>query len=97
MFSYLIRCIEKMTLREGHFFYGPDGIRTHDLCVANAALSQLSYKPDCESYYNTTARLCQQGFGKKFSHPRFSRVGRLSFLSFAARIRHMPDPGGCSV
>ena len=24
---------------------GPGGIRTHDLCVANAALSQLSYKP----------------------------------------------------
>src|SRR5690606_18233742 len=27
------------------FFGGPDGIRTHDLCVANAALSQLSYRP----------------------------------------------------
>ena len=24
---------------------GPEGIRTLDLCVANAALSQLSYKP----------------------------------------------------
>lgn len=24
---------------------GDDGIRTHDLCVANAALSQLSYIP----------------------------------------------------
>lgn len=24
---------------------GPDGIRTHGLCVANAALSQLSYEP----------------------------------------------------
>ena len=24
---------------------GPGGIRTHDLCVANAALSQLSYTP----------------------------------------------------
>ena len=29
---------------------GPGGIRTHDLCVANAALSQLSYKPE----YNKT-------------------------------------------
>ena len=28
------------------FLYGPGGIRTHDLCVANAALSQLSYKPE---------------------------------------------------
>ena len=27
------------------FFGGPGGIRTHDLRVANAALSQLSYKP----------------------------------------------------
>ena len=27
-------------------FGGPGGIRTHDLCVANAALSQLSYKPE---------------------------------------------------
>ena len=26
-------------------FGGPEGIRTLDLCVANAALSQLSYKP----------------------------------------------------
>ena len=27
------------------FLDGPDGIRTHGLCVANAALSQLSYEP----------------------------------------------------
>ncbi len=26
-------------------FYGPEGIRTLGLCVANAALSQLSYEP----------------------------------------------------
>ena len=26
-------------------FYGDDGIRTRDLCVANATLSQLSYVP----------------------------------------------------
>ncbi len=26
-------------------FGGPGGDRTHDLCVANAALSQLSYEP----------------------------------------------------
>lgn len=29
----------------GVFLYGPDGTRTHALCVANAALSQLSYEP----------------------------------------------------
>lgn len=29
---------------------GPGGIRTLDLCVANAALSQLSYEPDCSLY-----------------------------------------------
>ena len=27
------------------FFHGPEGIRTLGLCVANAALSQLSYEP----------------------------------------------------
>ena len=34
--------LRKQTLPAG----GPGGIRTHDLCVANAALSQLSYKPE---------------------------------------------------
>lgn len=28
-------------------FGGPGGARTHDLRVANAALSQLSYEPKC--------------------------------------------------
>ena len=27
-------------------FGGDGGVRTHDLCVANAALSQLSYTPE---------------------------------------------------
>ena len=31
-----------------HAAGGPDGIRTHALRVANAALSQLSYEPKCE-------------------------------------------------
>ena len=31
--------------KSGFFHGGPGGIRTHDLRVANAALSQLSYKP----------------------------------------------------
>ena len=39
--------LQKKDTKEGALFlYGPGGIRTHDLCVANAALSQLSYKPE---------------------------------------------------
>ena len=30
---------------QGHYFGGDRGIRTPDLCDANAALSQLSYIP----------------------------------------------------
>ena len=30
--------------------HGPEGIRTLGLCVANAALSQLSYEPVCNIY-----------------------------------------------
>lgn len=36
---------EKMTLKQA-ILHGDDGIRTRDLCVANATLSQLSYVPD---------------------------------------------------
>ena len=32
-------------------FYGDDGIRTRDLCVANATLSQLSYVPATSQVY----------------------------------------------
>ena len=40
---------------------GPGGDRTHDLCVANAALSQLSYKPINmqRRYYITDCIFCQ--------------------------------------
>ena len=40
------------------FFGGPGGDRTHDLSVANAALSQLSYEPIrfCTTYYTTKKR-----------------------------------------
>lgn len=31
---------------------GSDGSRTHDLCVANAALSQLSYEPEFDPFYH---------------------------------------------
>ena len=42
----------------GVIFYGGDGGRTHDLSVANAALSQLSYTPSllhflCSGYVYT--------------------------------------------
>ncbi len=33
-------------------FYGDNGIRTRDLCVANATLSQLSYVPATAVYYS---------------------------------------------
>lgn len=32
--------------------YGDNGIRTRDLCVANATLSQLSYVPATAVYYS---------------------------------------------
>ena len=55
----------KKSAPEGLIFrYGPDGIRTHDLCVANAALSQLSYKPVNGVYYTTARGLCQWVWGK---------------------------------
>ena len=40
---------------------GDSGIRTRDLCVANAALSQLSYIPKFRlpDYYSRTANNCQ--------------------------------------
>ena len=40
-----ISAIKNPHLAERTFIGGPDGIRTHGLCVANAALSQLSYEP----------------------------------------------------
>jgi hypothetical protein len=45
------RCIEALVGGNG----GDDGIRTHDLCSAIAALSQLSYIPRKANY--TLARL----------------------------------------
>ena len=37
---------------EFFFFGGADGDRTHDLSIANAALSQLSYGPTRGGYYH---------------------------------------------
>lgn len=51
-------------IRRGAFFGGPGGIRTLDLCDANAALSQLSYGP----IYLTTLNILtlSNGFVKVF-------------------------------
>ncbi len=41
---------------------GAEGIRTPDLCIANAALSQLSYRPDGAVFYSNElakGRACQ--------------------------------------
>ena len=41
--------IDKQFFRK--FLYGPDGTRTHALCVANATFSQLNYEPFCFLLY----------------------------------------------
>ncbi len=57
---------ENLPTGGGFSFGGPGGIRTHDLCVANAALSQLSYKPKRMRYillrgdYSTYFPICQE-------------------------------------
>ena len=56
------RCKKKShndKLQAYHYgFYGDSGIRTRDLCVANAALSQLSYIPKFKlpDYYKSDSR-----------------------------------------
>ncbi len=37
---------------------GDGGARTHDLCVANASLSQLSYAPLTCAYFTTPTDSC---------------------------------------
>ena len=62
-----IKCIAKKGIRWIPLFrYGPGGTRTHDLCVANAPLSHLSYKPADRCYYITSPPLCQQDSEKNF-------------------------------
>ena len=43
------------------FIYGAKGVRTLDLSVANAALSQLSYDP-AERYYTIYSEICELFF-----------------------------------
>ena len=50
---------------------GADEIRTHDLCIANAALSQLSYSPTFVGYLSKSKSLSQQE-----SSPVFTRSNK---------------------
>ena len=49
---FTLNKMQKKTAFLAVFFQngGPEGIRTLDLCVANAALSQLSYGPICSIF-----------------------------------------------
>ena len=46
---------------------GDEGIRTPGLCLAKAALSQLSHIPTCEGYCCTPVLPCQRTTGA-FNH-----------------------------
>ena len=50
---------------------GPEGIRTLDLCVANAALSQLSYEPVCPPCRRTK---CIIALSKTSVNQKFHRM-----------------------
>ncbi len=65
-----IRCFEYDPL------YGDNGIRTRDLCVANATLSQLSYVPATAVYYSAEkaeTELIFSDFARPVRPPRFAR------------------------
>ena len=66
----------------GLFFGGPGGIRTLDLCDANAALSQLSYGP----IYLTTLNILtlSNGFVKVFLSVPCCAVWQTNFRSVFA-------------
>ena len=46
------QCLTKKNEFGFALFGGDNGIRTRDLCVANATLSQLSYVPATAVYYS---------------------------------------------
>ncbi len=50
--SWPIENAERITALGVFCFRGDNGIRTRDLCVANATLSQLSYVPATAVYYS---------------------------------------------
>ena len=49
---------------------GPEEDRTPDLCIANAALSQLSYRPQSDEMLPNTARNCQMNGQRSARTPR---------------------------
>ena len=69
------------------FFHGPEGIRTLGLCVANAALSQLSYEPISQKSH-------KNGGNGARTHD-LSRVrrtlSRLSYVSMTIILPHFSD------
>ena len=60
----------KMAGNSGHFrIGGAEGDRTLDLCIANAALSQLSYRPTGARFYPFFGIQDTMGFIRSRSRP----------------------------
>ena len=58
-------------------FGGGDGGRTHDLCIANAALSQLSYTPTTAAHFITVKlRLSKHNQHQALQVPPLIEAGR---------------------
>ena len=57
------------------FFGGADGDRTHDLSIANAALSQLSYGPTRGGYYLDLERVARASAAEPRRGDRFLAWG----------------------
>jgi hypothetical protein len=60
----------RKSLTHKAFRSGAEGIRTLDLCIANAALSQLSYGPGMGKLYGIISRFESPSAGN------FERIGR---------------------
>ncbi len=65
---------------------GPEGSRTLDLCDANAALSQLSYKPEISSQYTCENKITRH-------HTVITGIARPQ-LDWCARRDSNPRPTG---
>ncbi len=79
---------------------GPGGIRTPDLRIANAALSQLSYRPSREqrAEYSTQAGACQtyseQLVGRALPWRRVIKAGQTVTIALRQRsIAHQRSAG----
>ncbi len=76
---------------------GAEGSRTLDLCIANAALSQLSYRPSCaavaawgiDRLNSRIANLpCQKGVAADLAERQYARENR---FTPGAAARHSQD------